>query len=76
LNWSINQCAQTTNTKPSSRPDAGIRIHSPYAPRAPDNAPLFTKNAHNCTLAVHTDKSIATSAYLKTALIVEQCWEA
>ena len=37
LNWSFNQCAQTTNTKLPSRRVSGIRIHSPYAPRAPDS---------------------------------------
>ena len=37
LNWFINQCAQTTNTKLPSRRVSGIRIHSPYAPRAPDS---------------------------------------
>ncbi len=42
LNWSFNQCAQTTNTKLPSLPVSGIRIHSPYAPRAPDDTPFFT----------------------------------
>ena len=42
LNWFINQCAQTTNTKLPSLPVSGIRIHSPYAPRAPDDTPFFT----------------------------------
>ena len=42
LNWFINQCAQTTNTKLPLLPVSGIRIHSPYAPRAPDSTPFFT----------------------------------
>ena len=41
LNWFINQCAQTTNTKLPSLPVSGIRIHSPYAPRAPDSHTLL-----------------------------------
>ena len=41
LNWSFNQCAQTTNTKLPSLPVSGIRIHSPYAPRAPDSHTLL-----------------------------------
>ena len=43
LNWSFNQCAQTTNTKLPSLPVSGIRIHSPYAPRAPDSTACSQK---------------------------------
>ena len=69
LNWSFNQCAQTTNTKLPSLPDAGIRIHSPYAPRAPDSPLIFADRLYHrrrdsverIPLIIHRNRLIAAS---------------